>query len=261
MNNNASRDRAAFTVTVKFSLFMLLLTALCLVMGAVALLSSSSYEDKLASAEPKPVRIVIDAGHGGEDGGAVGVDGTLEKDLNLKVATLVYDMLSASGVPAVMTRTEDVMLYDIYGELSDYKGKKKLYDLKNRLRFAEETEGAIFVSIHMNSFGAAKYSGLQVYYSPNNGDSKLLAETVRAFSASYLQPENKRESKPAGSSIYILHRISCPAILIECGFISNPEECSALGSVEYQRQLALTLSSALIGYIYGADAEAAPIEK
>lgn len=259
MKNEASRYSTAFILTVKFSLFMLLMSVLCLVMGGIALLFSSPYEDRFTLAEPKTVRIVIDAGHGGEDGGAVGVDGTLEKDVNLKVATLVQDMLSASGVSSVMTRTDDVMLYDLYGELSDYKGKKKLYDLKNRLRFAEEREEAVFVSIHMNSFGVSKYSGLQIYFSPNSGESHLLAETVRAAAVAYLQPENKRESKPAGSAIYILHRISRPAILVECGFLSNHDECSLLGTDAYQRRLALVISSALAEYISASDREGAPI--
>ncbi len=260
MKNETVRYDTAFVQTVRFSLFTLLMLVICLVMGGVALLLSPSYDDKLTVAEPKAVRVVIDAGHGGEDGGAVGVDGTLEKEVNLKVALLVQDMLAASGVSSVMTRTDDVMLYDLYGELSDYKGKKKLYDLKNRLRFAEEREDAVFVSIHMNSFGVSKYSGLQIYYSPNNESSQLLAETVRAASAAYLQPENKRESKPAGSAIYILHRISRPAILVECGFLSNPDECNALSTDAYQRKLALVISSALAEYIYAADADGAAIE-
>lgn len=241
---------STLTVTAKFLLICLLLSVLGLVGGAIALLiGTDAPRDVAADASEIPVRVVIDAGHGGEDGGAVGVDGTLEKNLNLAVSEIVYDILSSSGVSCAMTRTEDIMLYDMYDDLSDYKGHKKVYDLKNRLRFAKEHEDAVFVSIHMNTFGVAKYSGLQVYYSPNHENSEVLAECVRASVATYLQTDNERETKPAGSSIYILDRIEMPAVLIECGFISNPDECRNLSDPEYQRQLALTVSAAVMSYL------------
>ena len=193
------------------------------------------------AADVRPV-IVIDAGHGGEDGGASGADGTLEKDLNLTVAKGVAQILTAAGYDVRLTRTDDRLLYDLYGDLTDYTGHKKTYDLKNRLRFANEAEAALLVSIHMNKFPEAKYSGLQVYYSDSG---KAAADLVQTYAKRYLQPQNERETKRAGSSIYLLSRAEMPAIMIECGFLSNPEELSALTSPDYQKKLALTIAAAI----------------
>lgn len=236
-------------VTLKFTLISLLISAVTLAMGAAAHFMSDSYEDALASAAESPVLVVIDAGHGGEDGGCVGTDGTLEKDVNLDVAKRVYDILSCAGIKCSMTRTEDIMLYGLYGELSDYSGKKKTYDLKNRLIFGEEHTDAVFVSIHMNSFPQASCSGVQIYYSPNNDASKDLATAVQTSVRTYLQPDNKREIKRAGTSIYILNRITRPAILAECGFLSNPAECAALGTDDYKQQLALCIACAIAEHV------------
>lgn len=251
--NEVGKNKSVTAIVTGFVLLSILLSAIALILGWGAIFFSPKIEDTLAENEPKPVRVIIDAGHGGEDGGAVGVDGTLEKNLNLSVSEIIYDILSSAGVSCVMTRTEDIMLYDMYDDLSDYKGHKKVYDLKNRLRFAEEYEDAVFVSIHMNSFSVEKYSGLQVYYSPNHRSSEVLAECVRASVQTYLQTDNERETKPAGSSIYILNRIKIPAILIECGFLSNREECKLLGEDDYRQKLALTISSAVIEYVAGAN--------
>ena len=236
-------------ITAKFILTALLISAVTLIMGAAVHLMSDSYEDALAPAEASPVLVVIDAGHGGEDGGCVGVDGTLEKDVNLDVARRVYNILSCAGIKCAMTRTEDVMLYDMYGELADYNGKKKTYDLKNRLAFAEDHTDAVFVSIHMNSFPQSSCEGVQVYYSPNNDASAALAETVQTAVRAYLQQRNEREIKRAGTSIYILNRITRPAILAECGFLSNPTECALLGEDEYRQRLALTVACAIAEYV------------
>ena len=196
--------------------------------------------------ENKEITVVIDAGHGGEDGGCVGADGTLEKDLNLSVALEVYDILRAAGINAALTRGEDEMLYDLYGDLSDYGGKKKTYDLKNRVRYAAESECLLFVSIHMNKFSDSRYSGLQVYYSPNDSDSITAALRVQSYIKDYLQPKNEREIKKAGSNIYVLHRSQMPAVLIECGFLSNPEERELLKDPEYRKKLSFCIAGAIV---------------
>jgi len=199
------------------------------------------------SEEEKPTPIfVIDAGHGGEDGGAAGADGTAEKDLNLEIALTMYDMAALLGYPVSMTRTEDTLLYDRYGDLDDYTGKKKTYDLRNRLRFAEESGAAVFCSIHMNKFADARYKGLQVYYSPNHTASQAYATLIQSYARTFLDPENTREIKKASSSIYLLHRIRTPAVLVECGFLSNPEECARLHTEAYRLQVSATVLSALI---------------
>ena len=201
----------------------------------------TSAED--AAAPSRPI-IVIDAGHGGEDGGASGEDGTKEKDLNLLVAQSLADILTAAGYDVRMTRTDDRLLYDLYGDLTDYTGHKKTYDLRNRLRFTEEAGADLLLSIHMNKFPQPQYSGLQVYYSPTAPESRTVAEVIRNYTKLYLQPENERETKAATSSIYLLHRIQRPAVMVECGFLSNEEELSRLKDDTYRRQLALVIACA-----------------
>ena len=190
--------------------------------------------------------VIIDAGHGGMDSGAVGISGVHEKDLNLQISFILYDMLRANGVPVIMTRTEDKMLYT---EDQDIKGQRKMYDLKNRLLVGRQNPEAIFISIHMNKFPQSQYSGLQIYYSPNNAASLPLAERVREYNKIYNQPNNNREVKKGNSSIYILHHIKNPAILIECGFLSNPEECELLSREEYQKKLSAVIFTAVMLYL------------
>ena len=193
-----------------------------------------------------PITIIIDAGHGGEDGGTVGVDGTIEKDINLSISFILHDLFTASGYDVVMTRTQDIMLYD---RNTDFKGRKKALDLSTRVKMAKEHDNAIFISIHMNSFPDPKYSGLQVYYSKNSSDSSLLAKNVQEEVRLLLQEDNEREIKPAGSSIFVLDRLNIPAILIECGFLSNPGECARLADNSYQKKLALSIYLASIKYL------------
>jgi len=180
---------------------------------------------------------VIDPGHGGEDGGTFAPDGTAEKVLNLQVASTVSLLLELNGNGVRMTRTDDTLLYDHYNDLENYKGKKKIYDLKNRVRITEEYENPIYIGIHMNSFPSSQYKGLQVYYSKNNPDSMALAMAVQSDTAKYIQEWNRRTVKGADSSIYILDNLDCPAVLIECGFLSNSEELALLKGSEYRRDL------------------------
>lgn len=190
--------------------------------------------------------VVIDAGHGGEDGGAVGINGALEKDINLAIAKKLYAMLSSSGVDCVMTRSEDILLYD---RSEDYEGRKKALDMRERLRIATSCGQAVFVSIHQNSFPIEKYSGFQVYYSPNNASSAELARALENAVRESLQPSNDRASKNAGDSIYLLEQLSCPAVLIECGFLSNSKECELLSSEEYQSRLCAVLCDTITEFI------------
>lgn len=229
-------------------------TALGLTLGGVGIALGNM--DKLimrgdknstqVSAAVTPPTVVIDPGHGGEDGGCSAEDGTTEKELNLKVSENLRDILNAAGYSAVLTREEDTLLYDMYGELDNYKGKKKVFDLKNRLRFAGESGAGYLVSIHMNKFPDKKYSGLQVYYSQSSGQSVALADRIQEYTRTYLQPDNERMTKKAGSSIYILNRAEMPAVLVECGFLSNDSERERLKDGEYRKKLSLCIASAII---------------
>ena len=189
--------------------------------------------------------IILDPGHGGEDCGAIGVSGIYEKDLNLQMARCVGELLEKEGYLVVYTRQEDKLLY---GEDENIKGIRKISDLKNRCKIAEAYPDAIFVSLHMNSFGNSKYSGLQVYYSENDGRSTVLAESVQNKVRDLIQPDNNRKTKK-GDGIYVLENISTPAILIECGFLSNPEECEKLSEKEYQNRLSFSIVCGIIEYM------------
>ena len=188
---------------------------------------------------------VIDAGHGGEDGGAVG-GGLVEKDLNLDIALRLAALLEKEGVRTVLTRDEDILLYD---RESDYRGKKKAQDLRRRLEITESTENPVLVSIHMNYFPQTQYSGLQVWYGTADASSKTLADLIQSGAKNALQPSNKRVTKAASSSIFLLHHTKAPAVLVECGFLSNPGEARALGDAEYRQKLAEVIFSAIVEYI------------
>ncbi len=198
-----------------------------------------------------PYTVIIDAGHGGEDGGAVSKSGLLEKDINLEISSNIYDMLRLNGINVIMTRTEDKMLYDRY---ENYSGHKKAFDLRARLDIAKETENPIFVSIHINSFPQEKYSGLQVYYSKNTESSKELADIIQSNVKSLIQKENERQTKPATSNIYLLDRIESTAVLVECGFISNEAEAALLSDANYRKKLAFVISTSISEYIYSLSA-------
>ena len=189
------------------------------------------------------VTVILDAGHGGEDCGAVSENGVLEKELNMLMCIQIRDILSLYGINTVLTRTEDKLLYT---EQQNIKGQRKIYDLKNRYLIASEYENAIFVSIHMNKFHESKYKGLQVYYSQNNEKSRGLASDIQSLVKCYIQNDNNREIKNASSAIYLLDRLECTAVLVECGFLSNKEETELLCDAEYRQQLAFLISEAII---------------
>ena len=194
--------------------------------------------------QSKQYTIVIDPGHGGEDGGATSDGGILEKTLNLQISLKISAILKTLGIRHVLTRDTDVMLNN--GNTSH----KKMHDLQSRVNTARRYESCIFVSIHQNKFFQKKYSGLQVYYSKNDPLSATIAEGIQSSVKTYLQPNNERQTKMATSAIYVLDRLHCPAVLVECGFLSNDEEAGRLASEEYQKKLAFVLSAAIITNVY-----------
>ena len=199
--------------------------------------------------EPPLTVVVIDAGHGGEDGGASSAAGLLEKDVNLSVSFALRDLFEAAGVPVVMTRIEDKLLYD---RNVDFQGRKKVLDLAARRIIAEKTaedaakDGgtSLFISIHMNAFPAPQYSGMQVWYGTGSTASAEVAGAIQTASTA-LMPDNHR--KAAGSNIYLLDRINSPAVLVECGFLSNPDEAERLADETYRRAVAAVVFAGVNG--------------
>lgn len=225
---------AFFTLfAVAFSIFGILLP------------SKTNKTSRPADTNISPI-IVIDAGHGGEDGGASAYGDITEKELNLLISKDVCDILRFCGIKVIMTRTDDVLLYD---KNSDYQGKKKSQDLAKRLEIANSLEGAVLVSIHMNAFPEAKYKGLQVYFSPHTESSYTLASAIQNNVKATLSPDNERKVKKADKQIYLLDRFKGTGILIECGFLSNPEEYSLLCTEEYRKQLSLVIAQSITDYL------------
>lgn len=190
--------------------------------------------------------VVVDAGHGGVDGGTQSADGTLEKDLNLSIALKVNECLKAFGIKTVMTRTEDL---SIHSPNADTIRAKKISDIKNRLEIINKTDDCVFVSIHQNYFSQPKYYGAQVFYSPNNPQSATLAECVRASVCDNLQPDNDRELKQSGTEIYLLYHSSVPSVMVECGFLSNEAEANKLKDEDYQNKLAYFIALGIADYL------------
>ncbi len=195
------------------------------------------------SSEENKITVVLDAGHGGEDSGASSEDGLLEKDLNLKICENIRDILLLSGIEVKMTRTDDKLLYT---EEQNIKGQRKHYDLKNRYLIAKEYQNPVFVSIHINKFSASQYKGLQVYYSDNNAKSKILADKIQTDIKEALQNDNNRKTKNAKNSIYLLDRLECPAVLVECGFLSNNEDTENLRNDEYIKKMSVIIANSIM---------------
>lgn len=234
--------RANILFTAVFSLILVLYCFL-----SSELMKSTDTAGQAAALQPSGKKvIVLDPGHGGEDSGAIGKNGVLEKDLNLAVSSSLAELLRFAGYDAVPTRTDDRLLYD---RTLNYGGRKKVLDLAARLEAAQNAMPDIFVGIHMNSFPQEQYSGLSVYYSPNHPKGQAAASLIQSAVKDAVQPENNREIKAAGTNIFLLHRLECPAILIECGFISNPEECARLSTEEYRQELSFIFFSSLSSFL------------
>lgn len=194
--------------------------------------------------EPAPVQrtgpLVLDAGHGGEDGGAVSRTGVPESQINLAIVLNLRDILGLYGVDPILLRETDVSLHD-----DDAKTlrEKKRSDLKNRVEAIEEVEGVTLLSIHQNTYPGSRYHGAHVFYAPTDG-SQALAEHFQNSIKAALQPENERAVKRIPDTVYIMNHVTCPAVLIECGFLTNPEEETLLRDEDYQRKLSAVIAAA-----------------
>ena len=187
--------------------------------------------------------IIIDAGHGGEDGGATSCTGKLESSFNLEISLRLNDLLHLLGYDTAMIRTSDVSIYT-KGETI---AQKKVSDLKERVRIANETENALLVSIHQNTYPESRYSGAQVFYADTAGSQQLAKELQSSFTTTVNQGSNRKSKKADG--IYLMEHISCTGILVECGFLSNPEEEARLRSMEYQKKICCVIASSVSTYL------------
>lgn len=189
--------------------------------------------------------ILLDAGHGGEDGGAIGVGGIIEKNINLAITLKTAYFFEFFGYNVEFTRETDKMTCN---DGLKTQRERKVSDIKNRLEQIEKSPCLCSVSIHQNIFGG-EARGAQVFYGGNNPESKIIAESVQNGIASLLQPENKRATKQATKDIYILYHTEKPAILVECGFISNNSEAALLSDNDYQNKMAFTIAISTVKHL------------
>ncbi len=192
--------------------------------------------------QTKSLTIILDAGHGGEDPGAV-ANQTIEKELNLAIANKLAIFLRLSGYNVVMTRTEDRLLYN-----SGEENRKKFFDLHNRIIFAQGYENAIFISIHMNKFPQEECKGLQTFYTNANASSQNLAQSIQDSSL-LLDNDNHRQPKDSKELIYLLKNLNIPSVLVECGFLSNATEAKNLSDELYQNKLAFSMYCGICTFI------------
>lgn len=187
--------------------------------------------------------IVIDAGHGGIDGGATSCTGVLESHMNLEIALRLDDMFHLLGYDTVMIRKTDESIYTEGNTIAS----QKVSDLKERVRIANETPNAILISLHQNTYSDSRYRGAQVFYG-NDAQSKALAQAVQKNLVTVLNPGSQRKSKSA-KGVYLMEHISCPGILIECGFVTNPEEEALLRDGQYQTKLCGVIAASVSGLL------------
>lgn len=213
----------------------------CLILALTLLAARWGSRAVTVLAENTPIErhhtIVIDAGHGGVDGGATSCTGVLESQFNLQIGKRLNALFQLLGYRTRMIRTEDISVYT-KGETI---AQKKASDLKERVRIVNETENALLLSIHQNNFSDGQYSGAQVFYADTDG-SQRLAEALQAAFVKHLNPESRRREKKS-SGVYLMEHIRRPGVLIECGFLSNPEEEARLRSRAYQLKLCAVIAS------------------
>lgn len=184
--------------------------------------------------------LVLDAGHGGEDGGAVSLTGVPESQINLALVLKLRDVLGLYGVDPILLRETDVSLH---ADDASTLREKKRSDLKNRVSAIEDVEGGTLVSIHQNTYPGSRYHGTHVFYAPTEGSQELAEHFQNSIKAA-LQPDNERAVKQIPDTVYIMNHVTCPAVLIECGFLTNPEEETMLRDEDYQRKLAAVITGA-----------------
>lgn len=233
-------------MTKKISLFKLApLYCGVLVLSLIAAILGSNVVT-FANEQKKPTQqhcVVIDAGHGLPDGGTTSCTGTLESSINLQIAQRLEAVMHLLGYSTLMLRNDENAIFTEGKTIAS----KKVSDTRNRVTIVNNTKNAILVSIHQNHFVEGRYSGAQVFYANTEG-SRNLAENVQTSLIKCLDPDNNRQPKKA-SGIYLMEKISCTGILVECGFLSNAEEAVLLENDMYQKQLSYVIGVTVGNYI------------
>ena len=215
-----------------------------------------TFEYQLAKTERETMRVtatpvsskvvIVDAGHGTPDEGAESSNGITEAQINLKIALKLQNLLEQSGCTVILTRSDDNGIYDL--DKNTIK-EKKISDIKNRVKIGNESSADMFISIHLNKISESQYYGWQCFYKNNDENSKRLANTLQATLNETIEKTNDRVALPI-KDIYIVEHVEIPISIVECGFLSNPEEEKQLQEDEYQNKLAWGIYNGIINYFY-----------
>lgn len=232
------KTRSVRAISLFVSVLLICLSFLPMVLKntGIAQTDAGGFSEKL---------VIVDAGHGGFDGGAVAPDGTVEKDINLQIATSLSELLALNGYSIIMTRSTDTGTEDDFTKPIQVR---KVSDLKNRLALMNKYPNAIFVSIHLNKFTASSAKGAQVFYSKNNSESFTLGDSIQGNIKKLLQPENDRVIKQGTKSTYLLYNAQIPAVIVECGFLSNAQDLKNLKTDQYKNQIAFAIFCGINDY-------------
>ena len=225
--------------------YLSIAVAAFILVAVICFVPSAQTEDAVSLPDNELV-IIIDAGHGGVDGGAVGVNGTIEKHINLEIALQLRDVLEAAGYKVVMTRETDMSIHD---STAVTISQMKVSDLRNRLAMTKTYQNSILISIHQNTLTNPSVTGAQVFYSGNNSQSAVLAQCIQDQFNEYIQLADEREIKQAGKNLYLFYNAENVAILAECGFLSNSQEEQLLQTPEHQADIVFTIYCGLIDYL------------
>lgn len=231
---------------LKTLVFAVFLTLTVILFAAVVKFSYASQVSSNLELQQGSATVIIDAGHGGEDGGTQSEDGILEKDINLAVSLKIKAILDSLGINNELVRNADCLIYD---NPDVPMRQRKVSDIHNRLKIVESADNGILLSIHQNYFAQSKYSGTQVFYSPNNPLSREIAETIQHTVVKNIQTKNTRKIKQSGKEIYLLYHCKAPAVMVECGFLSNPQESKKLNSDEYQLKIAFSVCEGISDFV------------
>ena len=231
---------------IEFILFIVIVGTTMLSIKANDKIQKTEQEElKETTATPVSGKIVIlDAGHGGEDGGAISSDGTTEAELNLQITLKVQQLLEQNGTTVILTRSDEKAIYNLDAKTLR---QKKVSDIKNRVKIGNESSADIFVSIHLNKIPQQQYYGWQCFYKNKNEESEKLAKSLQEGLNSAIQKENKRLAMKIGD-IYIVKNVEIPLSIVECGFLSNPQESEELKQYSYQSKLAWGIYAAICQY-------------
>ncbi len=230
----------------KNSMLLLLMFALCGMGIRVALSNADGYDHDalptVAQTNNKELVFILDAGHGGMDGGCSSADGIPEKGINLNIMLALRDWLEAFGYRVEVTRERDRSIHD---QGIEGIANQKSSDMDNRLELFNKYDNAVCISIHQNQFTDPKYSGAQMFYANTNNKSEGLAQHLQTQFREQLQPQNHREIKQCGSELFLCYYCENPTVMVECGFLSNPDEAALLTTEEYQHKVAFTIFSGI----------------